>query len=764
MPERFKRQILAHVSHPSYRPQRILAMAESLGVTDEDSEAFEQAVEEIIDAGAVVCGSSEAIALPPPGPEMTGTFRRHQRGFGFLVPDTPNSHGDLFVPAGHTGTALTGDLVRAEVIHRRSRSKEGSGRSPYTGKIVEVLQRGRTHFVGTLEKRGRMHYVAPDGKALEDLIQVRDPRAKHARIGDKVVVELTRYPEDGYLAEGVITEVLGEAGEPDVETQAVCRAYDLPDSFPEAVLEDTRRVIAARGPDLAQTSDDRTDLRETYILTIDPPDAQDFDDAISLESTDDGVELGVHIADVATFVTPGTPLDEEARERGNSTYLPRHVVPMLPEVLSNGLCSLQPGVPRLCKSAFMTYDTKGKVTRTRFARTIIQSNHRLTYLEAQALIDGDQKLARTHARFDAPYTDQLLDALKQIDELARRIRKRRVRDGMISLDLPEAVLVFDDDGRVVDAEPEDDAFTHQIIEACMVEANEAVARVFADLNVPGIRRVHPEPAANDLSDLRSFARVAGHNIPARPSREELQDLLNRVRGKPAARAVHFAVLKTLTKATYGPDLIGHFALASEHYTHFTSPIRRYPDLVVHRALDVLLKHLPKSGRIPDGAKARKRFAADLQNDPGLPDIDALRQLGAHCSATERKSEAAERELRAFLVLQLLSEKIGEEFAGTVTGVTGFGIFVQIDKYVVEGLIGLEDLPGAPRDRWQLSEKTGSLVARRSGHRLTIGDQLKVRINAIDLARRQMQLLIASSHAGESPRRKGSGRSRRGKEK
>jgi len=746
MSEPIKKKILRHVTHRAYQPQQFAELADDLGVDKSDRESLQNAVDELIEDDQVVLGSGDAISLPPPGREMTGRFKRHERGFGFILPDTPNVHGDLFVPAENTGGALTGDMVRAQVIRRGRRGP--AGRSPFIGRIVEITQRADSHFVGTLHKQGKLFVVVVDGKALTQPVVVRDPGAKHAKVGDKVVVDLTRYPDDDYLPEGVITEVLGRTGDADVELTAICRAYDLADEFPQVVTDEARAVVNRYNKKPESFNAGRVDMRDEFVLTIDPPDAQDFDDALSIRKTKQGLELGVHIADVAAFVQPDSAIDKEAYERGNSTYLPRKVIPMLPEVLSNGLCSLQPGVPRLARSAFITYDDEGNVVGSRFARTIIDSNHRLTYIEAQALIDGDKKLAREHAKNDAPYTNELIDTLKQMDALSKTIRKRRFRDGMITLDLPEVELIYGEDGHVVDAQPEDDAYTHKLIEAFMVEANEAVARVFADLNVPLIRRLHPDPSAHDTTELRMFARVAGFNIPENPDRKQLQELLEKTRGTPAAKAVHFAVLRTLTKAEYAPDLIGHFALASEHYTHFTSPIRRYPDLTVHRAFDALMEELGDVDRIPKQPAKRKRLGARLRSDPRCLDEDKLREVGSHCSSTERNSEAAERELRTLLLLHLMEEHIGEDFDGTVAGVTNFGVFCQIDKYLVEGMIRTDALPGAPAERWKLNPYTGSLTAQRSGRSITIGDTFKVRINKVDLVRREMDLLIVDNKLGK----------------
>ncbi|MEO0588823.1 MAG: RNB domain-containing ribonuclease, partial [Planctomycetota bacterium] len=487
---------------------------------------------------------------------------------------------------------------------------------------------------------------------------------------------------------------------------------------------------------------------------------------ISIEKLDPAKEsdracwqLGVHIADVATFVPVGGPLDEEAYARGNSTYLPRRVIPMLPEVLSNGVCSLQEGVDRFAKSVFIRFDGGGNVIDAEFHRSIIHSNKRLTYLEAQALIDGDLREAIKHARTEPRYPRELTQRLKWMDELAKTIRQRRLRDGMIVLGLPEVELVFDDTGRVIDAVPEDDAFTHTIIEMFMVEANEAAARLFHAMKMPMIRRVHPDPDALSTDELRGFARVAGYNIPAHPTRHELQQLLDAVRGKPAQYSVHLAVLKTLSKAEYAPSPIGHFALASKHYTHFTSPIRRYPDLIIHRALDAFIE--ARTELTPDGGKPNlKRIHKAIVKDERCPDEEKITEMGQHCSRTERNSESAERDLRRFLVMQLLAEHLGEDFEGTVTGVTNAGVFVQIDKYVTDGFVAAADLPPTG-DRWRLNPNTGALVAQQSGRAVTIGHRFVVRIASVDLPARRMELVVVDGIDGDGQRQPVDGRGKSG---
>ncbi|MEC8320878.1 MAG: VacB/RNase II family 3'-5' exoribonuclease [Planctomycetota bacterium] len=754
MPTRFTGRILAHLAHDSYRPALVADIERQMQIEPDDRRVFEQAVELLESEGRVETGSDEKLRLVSYGDEMEGVIKVTARGFAFVRPETPCREGDLFIPPGDTLDAISGDRVRCRVFRRADQRFRGRGaaeaaRRGVVGRVEEILERGRSTFAGTLRKRGRSWVIEPDGTDLRDPVIVRDPHSKNAKPGDKVVFELVLHPDEHGLGEGAITEVLGEAGEPDVETRAVIAAYGLREEFETAVVDEARNAAGGFDADLedrrAMDEEGREDLTDRFIFTIDPPDARDFDDAISItyDEDEDEWELGVHIADVAHFARIDGEIDREAARRGNSVYLPRHVIPMIPEVLSNGVCSLQEGVPRFTKSAFIKLDRKGRVLDTRLSRSIIRSRKRLTYLEAQALIDGSQHDARRHARTEPVYEPDLLEALRRADRLARIIRKRRLSDGMLVLGLPEFELDFDDDGHVVDAQPEDGSYTHTIIEMFMVEANEAVARTFADLNLPLLRRTHPEPTFHDVEELRQYARIVGFNLPEEPDRHDLRALLDATRDSPAARAIHFSVLRTLTKAVYSPALIGHFALAGDHYAHFTSPIRRYPDLLVHRAVDAFLDH-SEGGRVP-GGKGRGRLRELLVGDDRIIDENHLLELGRHCSETEGTAEKAERELRTFLVLQFINEEhLGEELPGIVTGVSpNGGIHVSLDRFLVDGLARSSDITaGSGReDRWDRDERSGRLVARRSGASVGLGDAVKVRILRSDPDARQLDLAI-----------------------
>ncbi len=756
MPLRYKDRILRRLSSAETSASAIDALTNDLGVPPEDSAAFREAIIQLEQAGQVLVNSDQSVSLPPMGEEVVGSFKKNMRGFGFIIPSHPMAHGDLFVPPDAVGDALTGDIVRAAVKKRRGRT----GGVDYTGVIVEVLTRKQSCFAGELRKQGGRWMVFPDGGALTDPVLVSDPGAKNATEGDKVVFELLHYPEDNMLAEGVITRVLGAAGEPDAETQATIAAFNLPGEFPKACVDQARKVSEAFEEEVRKAQsgagfENREDLRDTFIITIDPPDARDFDDALSIERIKtkggkSGFKLGVHIADVSHFVTPGSPLDVEAVDRCNSVYLPRLVIPMLPELLSNGVCSLQEGVPRFCKSAFIAYDERGEVTGRAFSSTVIHSAKRLTYLEAQALIDGDLEEAKKHAKTETEYSDKLIKTLRDFNTLSKLIHKRRRSQGMIHLDLPEVSLIFNDEGRVVDAEPEDDAWTHTLIEMFMVEANESAAQLFERLGVALLRRIHPAPESTSFESLRKYLKAAGFSIPKEPDIFDLQQLLDATRGKPEAPAVHFSVLRSLTKAQYSPAIIGHFALASKAYAHFTSPIRRYPDLTVHRALAAYAARTDNGAKPPSDENAMKKLGKAMRRDPLCPDEDALMLIGGACNRREENATHAERDLRNFLVMQLLSEHIGEVHAGVVTGVTPAGVFARIDKYLVEGLIKAVDLPIPPGKkgppRWKIDPRSGALVDERSGRSYRLGDRVKLVVSSVNLPARQMELVIPADDA------------------
>jgi len=700
-------RILAEIARKDYRPQRTRSLARSMGVEDAEYAAFRSAVKDLMRAGRVVYGGGNCILMPEAKETVVGSFRGHARGFGFVVPDTPGDHGDLFIPPGKTLEAITGDKVVARITGRKQR-KEGLG---IEGQVIEILERGQSQFVGELIKEGRHWVMVPDGNSLFTPVLLGDVSASRARKGDQVVVEITEFPSLDRPAKGVIVEVLGKRSDPGIDIISIIRQYHFREAFSEEVLADARQAIQQY--DLEEELSRREDLRNEVVVTIDPDDAKDYDDAISIRPmTQGGFELGVHIADVSTLVKPGNPLDDEASLRGNSIYFPRHVIPMLPEVLSNGLCSLQENEPRLAKSVFIQYDAKGNRKQARFANTVIYSNKRLTYGQAADILAGKT----------AEFAPDIIKLIGQMDKLARRVRKRRLSDGMVVLDLPEVELVLDDDGQVIDVEPADTSFPHTIIEMFMVEANEAVAELFTRLKAPHIRRIHPDPPTDTQQKLSQFLRILGQQVPKQLDRDTMIRLLAGVRGKPESFAVNLAVLRSMAQAEYSPQMTGHFALAGKHYTHFTSPIRRYPDLIVHRLLEMYLNGQLKT--------QRDRLSA--------PSKETLVEIGRRCSYTERLAEAAERELKQIKILRLLETRLGDIEDGIVTGVTNVGVFVQLRRYLIDGLIRFRDLPD---DWWDINPQGGFIVGQQSGRRIAIGDSLQVQIAGVDLAARELDLVV-----------------------
>ncbi len=714
--EQLKRRILKHVGTREYEPKEVDSLARVLGVAKAEYGDYHEAVKALMKTGRLVMGSSSALTLPEPSGTIVGNFRSNPRGFGFVIPDQANSHGDLYIPEGRAKGAVTGDTVEARV-HKKG--KRG-GKMIFEGSIVRIIERGRSQFVGALCLEMGRWFVRPDGNTLHVPIFIADHKAKEADEGDQVVVEIVQYPDGDKSARGVIVKVLGKEGGPGVDTLSIIHQHGLPEEFPAKVLSDARKVIGGYDPE--REAADRDDLRKLTIITIDPDDARDFDDAISIEETKDGLELGVHIADVAHFVRVGGALDDEARKRANSVYFPRHVIPMLPEVLSNGICSLQEGEPRLTKSAFITYDKNGKRKSTRFANTVIRSAKRLTYDQATQIIEGKK------GRFGA----KIVGLVKQMENLAKRIQKRRIRDGMLVLDLPGVELLFDEQGLPTGVEPTDTSFSHTLIEMFMVEANEVVAEKLTEIGVPHLRRVHPAPEPNAVEPLGRFLTALDLTPIKSMDRNALQGILKKVIGTDASYAVNMAILRSMQQAKYMPDLDGHFALASKHYSHFTSPIRRYPDLTVHRLLDAHLR-----GKLK---KRGKQFAK-------VPALAECEEMGQHCSETERKAESAERELRLIYVLRLLSKHPGSEHDGVITGVTNFGLFVQLAEYLVEGLIRFQDMVD---DWWEVDAGAGCVVGERTGKKYKIGDRLRVAVAGIDISDRKLDLVPI----GDGPTRRG----------
>ena len=642
--------------------------------------------------------------------EVLGVFRRVAGGYGFVHPLTAaagSREGDVHIAQSACLDAVSGDTVRVRLSRGRDFRRPG-----LSGEIVEVVSRAKTRFVGSFFVAANSGWVQIDGTSFPRPVSVGDPGAKSVREDDKVVVEIVRFPTHLRDGEGVIIEVLGQAAEPGVDTRSIIHEFGLPGPFSDEVL-DAARAEAARFTEAVPA--DRRDLSARTIITIDPVDARDFDDAISLERLErDHWLLGVHIADVAHFVPEGAPVDQEALARGTSVYLPDRVIPMLPEIVSNNLASLQPGRVRYARTCWIEFSADGIPVHTDVERTAIRSCRRFTYEEV------DQFLADPGTP-EVEMTGEVRTLLGRMRDLSRMLRARRKNRGALELDMPEVKVDLDRDGRVAGAHVVANTESHQIIEEFMLSANEAVAERLSAAGAGFLRRIHAPPDPRKLRQLTEFVSELGFEVDTLESRFELQRLLGLTRGRPEEHAVHFAVLRSLARAVYGPQPEGHYALASDCYCHFTSPIRRYPDLVVHRALD----------RLARGARAPH---------------DGLVELGLQCSTLERRAEAAERELVKLKLLLFLSSRIGTEMEAVVTGVEPFGLFLQGLELPAEGLLTLAELPA---DSYRFDRASHSLAGRRPGQSWRLGDRVRVAVKKVDLDRRSLEFRFVGER-GKAP--------------
>lgn len=731
------REVLKAVSGPGLT---VKALARRLALGSEDAIDLRRSVRKWIKAGRLVTVGGKLVSLPTramqkavpstqrpvsdeakPSNLIRGIFKRHPRGYGFVRPIEKIGAGtrafDLFVPPDSAGDASTGDevLVRRVRSSRGSRGNDGGTGESTEARLVKILKRSAGQFVGTyFEERGR-GWVRIDGSTFADPLELGDPGAKRVREGDKIAVEITRYPTAERRGSAVIVTVLGRHGEPGVETRMILYSYELNPEFPDEVQAEARAQARLFEAMLAESKfHGRQDFRGDLTVTIDPVNARDFDDAISLERNREGHwRLLVHVADVSAFVEPGSSLDAEARKRGNSVYLPDLVVPMLPEVISNSLASLQAGEPRLSVSVEIHFSPEGIVTSSQVHRSVILVDHRFSYEQAYQVMMTAPELPLEGQEVSA----EIRRLLERMHKLAMILRERRFRRGALELNLPEIALTLDDDGNASSAAlvPHDES--HQVIEEFMLAANEAVARRIDEAEIPFIRRAHPDPDPLKLKDFAVFATEVGFHVTDPENRFELQKLLKETAGRPEEHAIHYALLRSLKQATYTPEEIGHYALASKDYCHFTSPIRRYPDLVSHRQVLALIR-------------GKRPFA----------DYDELLAIGEDCTRTERKAAAAERELVKLKILLFLQDHVGETFEAIITGVEDYGFFAQLVQWPIDGLVRLERM-GA-ESLWYFEEASRSLIAKRGGKRYRLGDRVRLRIIDVDVEGRDLHMAPA----------------------
>ncbi len=724
MPQ-LEHKILATLTDRRYRPVTDQALAQALSITKKQRHEFRQIVDKLLSAGMIRKTGDGLLRPRADAGLVEGTIKKTAAGAGFLIPHK-NAPGpglsapvgsrtadpranDIFIAPHELGDAQTGDEVLV-ALHR-----DGGQRGKRRGRVVEILQRSTGTFVGKYFELEGQGFVQVDGTTLNDPVYVGDPGAKGAKPGDKVVFEMVRFPSHARGGEGVLTKVLGPRGQPGVDTLSIIHEFGLPDEFPDEVLGAARAQAEAFREDDLQG---RLDLTGETIVTVDPVDARDFDDAISLSRSENGNwHLGVHIADVAHFVRSGSVLDREAYQRGTSVYLPDRVLPMLPEVISNGLASLQQGKVRFTKSALMEFSPEGVPLHARFAHSAIKVIRRFAYEEVMPIVnDPERHKARVGAK--------VRQLLSRMYELAMLLRARRFALGALELSMPEVKIDFDSEGRVSGAHVVPHDPSHQIIEEFMLAANMAVATALNDRGLLFLRRVHADPDEAKLRLFAEFVTSLGYPLKRYQGRKELQQLLDAVRGKAHTHAVNYAFLRSLKQAAYSPEVMGHYALAAENYAHFTSPIRRYPDLTIHRLFDRLVS----------------------RKDVPIPGESQLFVMGEHCSRTERRAEQAERELVKVKLLTYMTQRIGDEFEAIITGVQEWGFFCQAVEVPAEGLVHVSTLED---DSYQFDPAAHELSGRRAGGQFRLGARVRVVVAHVDVDRRQLDFRLAGSRGARS---------------
>ncbi|MGA7304472.1 MAG: ribonuclease R [Rhodothermales bacterium] len=688
-------KLLKNNGNKVYRPKEI---AKKLGYNENrDYREFRDVLAEMDEHGAIGRVKGGRYTFKPRATKIEGTLEVNPQGFGFV--DVPGQKEDVFVRRTNMGTAIDGDLVRIGLAapSRGDRQREAE--------VLEILERRRTRAVGTFTAKGHFGFVEPDDRRLVNDIYVAQDSFNGAKSGDKVVVSIDRFDDPRASPEGRVLDVLGSASDPAIQVLSLALSLNVQVGFPEDVLQEAG-AIETEIP--ASEIERRLDLRAKRTFTIDPEDAKDFDDSIHIESLPNGnLEIGVHIADVSHYVGSDTTLDSEAFKRGTSVYLVDRVVPMLPEKLSNEVCSLRPGEDKLTFSCIMEVSPRGTVKSYRIEETVIRSGHRFSYEEAQDLLMGGHP--------DHPFASDVIEA----GGIARTLTKKRMSRGSVDFDLPEIKIVLDKDGHPADILRKERLEANRLIEELMLLANRTIAEHVEKTHKGHafVFRVHDVPNEEKISQLAQYVKAFGYRLPltnGKAESKDLNNLLQHVQGSPEEFVIEDAALRAMAKAVYATENSGHYGLGFKAYTHFTSPIRRYPDLLVHR----LLKRYAQGGKSVDK--------------------DSLEASCVHCSERERVAVEAERESVKLKQVEYIREHIGERFDGVVTGVTKFGIIVRLSGPLVEGLVHVRDMDD---DHYVYDEHTYSLVGDYTGKTYRPGDKVSVKVVEADVDAREVDLVI-----------------------
>ncbi|MBS4174022.1 ribonuclease R [Bacillus sp. FJAT-49736] len=685
-------RILHYMRDETYKPLTVQELEEAFGIVDStDFKEFVKTLVYMEEKGLVVRTRSNRYGLPEKMNLVRGKLTGHAKGFAFVTPEEPG-YDDIFIPPHETNNAMHGDIVLVRVSDQSSGARR-------EGTVVRILERGIQEIVGTYTESKHFGFVIPDDKKLDSDIFIPKNANAGAVEGHKVVVRLTSYPEGRKNAEGEVIKILGHKNDPGVDILSVIHKYGLPQAFPDDVIDQANRV-----PDTIDESEigTRRDLRNEVIVTIDGADAKDLDDAVTVSKLENGnYKLGVHIADVSHYVTEGSPIDREAFERGTSVYLVDRVIPMIPHRLSNGICSLNPKVNRFTLSCEMEINDHGEVVKHEIFESIIKTTERMTYSDVnKILVDKDEELINRY--------EPLVPMFETMEELAGILRKKRMLRGAIDFDFKEAKVLVNEEGKPTEVVLRERSVAEKLIEEFMLAANETIAEHFHWLEVPFMYRIHEDPKAEKLQ--RFFEFITNFGLIVRGTANAvhpraLQEIIEAVQGKPEEMVVSTVMLRSMQQAKYDPESLGHFGLSTQFYTHFTSPIRRYPDLIVHRLIRTYLIE----GKLDAATQAK--WDAEL------------REIADHASKMERRAVDAERETDELKKAEFMEDKIGEEFDGIISSVTNFGMFVELPN-TIEGLVHVSYMTD---DYYRYDERQYAMIGERTANVFRIGDEITVRV-------------------------------------
>ena len=705
MTDKIRESLLGLINDKHYNPLKKEELALIFNIHPAEMPMFYNFLDELEEDGYIVRTKKGRIMSPNQMGLFVGKFVSHRKGYGFVESDEEFTQ-DLFIPKDDINGALHNDRVMAEIVTPATEDRRAEG------KVIKIIKREVTRVVGLFQENKSFGFVVPDDKKFNQDIFIPKRFFSGAKNDDKVVCEITVWPQENRKPEGKIIEVLGKKGERGVEIESIIRAHGLPEEFPKKVIDEANRVA---DQDLSDEIARRVDLRDLNIFTIDGEDAKDLDDAISIEELPNGnYKLGVHIADVTHYVKEKNKLDKEALKRATSVYLVDKVIPMLPKQLSNGVCSLNPFEDKLTLSCFMEIDAHGKVVKYDICESVINSKARMTYTEVSDILEkNDEKLKKTFAH--------MVDDFVKAEKLARILMERRQRRGAIDFDFPEAKIILNGNGEVVDIKHYERRISNKMIEEFMLVSNETIAEHFFWLQLPFVYRIHETPSAEKMEDLKRFISTFGYTIKGDLENvhpKEIQGIVEKIKGTKEEESISTIALRSMKQAKYSPQCVGHFGLAAKYYCHFTSPIRRYPDLQIHRIIKEQLNNKINN-------KRQEQLAHIVE------------YASTQSSERERAAELAERDVHDFYKACYMADKVGQEFDGVVSSVTSFGMFVELEN-TVEGLIRLANM----RDDYYIyDQETYTIIGERTRKTFKIGDTVRIQVENVNVDFREIDFRL-----------------------